>query len=251
MRSPDDRRHPGQQREEDSAGGVDVGAGVDAGTAGLFRGHVGHRADRNPGGSRRAGVVDRAGDAEVHHLDRAGAGDHHVAGLDVSVHSPVAVAEVQRGADVGDDLHRPVRHDPALVLEDVAQRPAFDVLHHDVRGAPVDRVVLAGVVHRHDRRVVQRPQGPRLPAEPGLEKRVSGKIGTQHLDRDLAAESHVPAEVNLAHRAVTDLLAHLVPRSQQPWRGHRRPGYPTGARARWRIGGLDSGDSPELPSSAG
>src|SRR4029079_10768225 len=136
------------------------------------------------------------------------------------VDDPVAVREVERGAHVGDDLHRPPRHQPALDLQHVAQGPALDVLHDDVRLVAV-HVLLAGVVDRDDRRVVQRRGGLRLTPEPGLERGVAGEIGAQHLDRDLPAEPDVATAVHLGHAAVAERLADLIPGSQQAWRRHR------------------------------
>ena len=166
-----------------------------------------------------AGVVRyRPRDAEVHDLDRAGAGDHDVRRLDVAVHDPVAVAEVQGAAHLGDDLHGAPRRQPSLGLEDVAQRPALDVLHHDVRHLGVAvraTVVLAGVVDRHDRRVVQAGRGLRLATEPVQERRVAREVGAQHLDRDIAAETHVAPAMHLGHAAVADELAELVPAPDQ------------------------------------
>ena len=77
-------------------------------------------------------------------------------------------------------------------------------------------VVLAGVVDRDDRRVVQAGGRLRLAAEPVEEGRVAGQVGAQHLDRDVAAETDVAAAVDLGHAAVADELAELVPA--------RRPG---------------------------
>ena len=120
------------------------------------------------------GVGDRAGDAEVHHLDVAARGEHHVAGLDVAVDDAGAVAVVEGGEHAGGDLERPLGQDLAALAEDVAQRPAVDVLHHDVGLGDAGAVggdLLAGVVDRDDRGVVERRRGLRLAAEPGLEGR--------------------------------------------------------------------------------
>jgi hypothetical protein len=92
-----------------------------------------------------AALGDGPGDAEVHHLHLARGGDHDVAGLDVAVHDAGAVGDLQRAADVGGDLQRPLGQQPALLEQQVAQRPPLDVLHDDERGAVG---VLAGVVDR-------------------------------------------------------------------------------------------------------
>ena len=81
------------------------------------------------------------------------------------------------------------------------------MLLHTVR---VDEDVLARVVHRDDRGVVERGRGLRLAAVPGLEGRVSREVGAQHLDRDRAAQAGVVADVDLSHAATTDELADLV-----------------------------------------
>ena len=69
-------------------------------------------------------VGQRAGDAEVHHLHRAGLADHDVGRLDVAVDDAVLVAEVQRLAGVGDDLDGALGRHRALGVHDVAQRDA-------------------------------------------------------------------------------------------------------------------------------
>ena len=88
-----ERRAAGEQLEEQAAGGVQVGPGVDVVTLGLLWGEVLGGADDGLGlGHRRVGVGHRAGDAEVHHLDLALGTDHDVGGFDVAVHDAHAVA---------------------------------------------------------------------------------------------------------------------------------------------------------------
>ena len=71
-------------------------------------------------------------------------------------------------------------------VHDVAQGYAVDVLHDDVGQRTGGRFCLAGVVHRHDRRVIQGSGVLRLAPEAQVEAGVAGQIGAQHLDRDFA-----------------------------------------------------------------
>ena len=87
---------------------------------------------------------------------------------------------------------------------------------------PASVLRLAGVVDRDDRRVVQRGGVLRLAAEPGLEGRVAGEVGAQHLDRDVPAEPQVAAAVHLGHAAEAERVADLVAIAEQVSR-HRRP----------------------------
>ncbi len=80
--------------------------------------------------------------------------------------------------------------------------------------------VLAGVVDRDDRGVVQRGRGLRLAPEAGLELRVAGEVGAQQLDGDVAAQAHVAAAVDLGHAAVAEHGPELVAVRQEPWSGH-------------------------------
>ena len=204
----------GEQLVELAPGGVDVGAGVDRLTAGLLGGEVLRRPhDRCGLGHRVRRVGDGAGDAEVHHLHVAGRGEHHVAGLDVAVDDPGAVAVVEGREYAGGDLESTLGQDLATFADDVAQGAPGDVLHHDVGlgdVAAVGRHLLAGVVDRHDRRVVEGGRRLGLTPEPRLEGGVAGEVGAQALDRDGAAEPHVGALANLGHAAASEELAHLV-----------------------------------------
>ncbi len=201
----------GEQLEEHAAGGVDVAAGVHGLAAGLLRGQVLGGADHRGGlGDRCLPVGHRARDAEVHDLHRAVAGDHHVGGLDIPVHDPVPVAEVQCGADVGHDLHRALAGQWALGFDDVAQRSPVDELHHDVGQRAVVGAGLAGVVDGDDGRVVERGGVLRLPPEPFLELRVAGQVRAQHLHCHLAPEPDVATSVNLGHAAIAERFAQLI-----------------------------------------
>ena len=201
----------GEQLEQHATGRIDVASGIHGLTAGLLGREILGGADHRRGlGDRGLAVGHRARDAEVHHLDRTIAGDHHVGGLDIPVHDPVPVAEVQRRADVGHDLHRALAGQRALGLHDVPEGPPVHELHDDVRQRAVVGAGLAGVVHGDDGRMVERGGVLCLAAEAFLELRVAGEVGAQHLDRHLAPESDVAASVNLGHAAITERFAQLV-----------------------------------------
>ena len=212
-RVADERRPADQQLIEQAAGRVDVGTGVDGLAARLLRGEVlrgaDHRRRLRHGG---AGVGDRPGDAEVHHLDRARLGQHDVGRLDVAVDDAGLVAVAERVEYALGQLERPLRQDLAAVAQHVAQRRALDQLHHDVgdRG-PGERIgLLAGVVDRDDRGVVEPGGRLRLAAKTGLEGGVDRQVGAELLDRDRAAQPAVDRSTDLGHATATEQLSELV-----------------------------------------
>jgi hypothetical protein len=57
--------------------------------------------------------------------------DQDVLGLDVAVDEPLRVREVQRLADLGGEPERLGKGDEGLPLEDLTERAAFHVRHHE------------------------------------------------------------------------------------------------------------------------
>ena len=94
---------------------------------------------------------------------------------------------------------------PAL-LEAVAQRLAFEQLHHRVD----DTAVVADVVQRQDVRMVQRGDRLRFALE-ALQAigDVSG-VRRKHLDGHFAAQPGVSRPVDFAHAAAADRAENLV-----------------------------------------
>ena len=139
------------------------------------------------------------------------------------MHDAVAVAEVQCRADVRDHLHRATRRHRALAADDVPQGDAVDVLHHDVRQRATVGFGFTGVVDGDDRRVVERRRVLRLAAETQVERGVAGQVGSQHLDRDVAAQAQVTSQVNLGHATEAENLTQLVAGGEFAGCGHGCP----------------------------
>ena len=77
------------------------------------------------------------------------------------------------------------------------------------------------IIHRDDRRVVERGGVLRFAAEPELELGVAGEVRAQHLHRDVAAEPLVDTAVHLGHATVAERVAQLVAVGEQTRGGHR------------------------------
>jgi len=147
-----------------------------------------------------------AGDAEVRDLRAVLVVDDDVLRLEVAVDDTAAVREARGPEDLNREVDGALGRERALVVDELLQRSAGDVLHRDVR-----RVVpLAAVVDRHDVLVLQARRGRRLTAEALDELGVGGEALVQDLQRDLAPELEVLRTVDLRHPARTDVGDDLV-----------------------------------------
>ena len=107
---------------------------------------------------------------------------------------PSDVRLVQRARDVADGLHLLVqRH----ALRGLAERAALDELHGDVRLA----LDLADLEHLADARVLDAGLRPRLLEQAQRQARVAA---ADELERDLAVELAVDAQVDGAHPALAE-----------------------------------------------
>jgi hypothetical protein len=159
------------------------------------------------------------GEAEVHHLHAVVVVHHDVAGFDVAVDDAVRVRRGQRGADLDRDVDRPHGRQPLALVQQLAQRRAPDVLHHD----EVRAVLHADVVHADDVGVDQPRGGLGLTLEAGQEHGVVVVRAEQDLDRHPPGEQPVVALVDLAHAARAEqapadvaALQHRRDRGQAP-----------------------------------
>lgn len=207
-----ERRAQREKFVEQAADGVQVGAVVDGLAEGLLGREV-LRGAHDHAGLRhgRLRAVQGARDAEVHHLHRAGVGDDHVRGLDVAVHDAVLVRVGERFQDTRDDDQGLFGTRRLRAEQEVADGAALDQLHDDVRDGAAGDDVLAGVVDRHDRMVVEPRDRLCLAGEAGLGDRVLGEIGTEQLDGDRAPEAYVLGREDLRHATPAESAGQSIP----------------------------------------
>jgi hypothetical protein len=95
-----------------------------------------------------------------------------------------------------------------LPSDQMLQRVAVEQLHHDEQAA----AVLSKLVNRADVRMIQRGCGAGFAFEALSGLGARGRVGREELDRDLAAETFMPAPVDDAHAAAADLLQNAIVR---------------------------------------
>jgi hypothetical protein len=132
--------------------------------------------ERRPGDRElRPGVRDDLlGEPEVRQEDAPAGVDHEVARLHVAVHDALLVGVAERLGGVADQPQ-----DAGQVELGGVDRAAVDELHRDVAA----RLLLAGVEHRRDRRMVE-PPGDLGLADEALAVRLV--LGVDHLEGDEA-----------------------------------------------------------------
>ena len=105
--------------------------------------------------------------------------------------------------------------------QDSAESMALHILHHNIgderrltrsliHAVALGRIERTGVIHRNNRRIIQRGDGLRLPLKTGTEGLILGLLRTQNLKSHLAAKAGVLGSVNGRHRTGTDYLEYLV-----------------------------------------
>jgi hypothetical protein len=152
-----------------------------------------------------AALGGRPDQPEIGDLDRL-AGQEQVLRLHVQVDHAGVVGVVEGVGHRAEQLGGRLGAEAALAVEQVAQGPAADVLHHDPGQAPL----LARVVHRDH--VGMRQAGGRAGLAPELlgEAAVAGELGAGDLDRHHPVELPVVAAVDDRHAALGDACDDLV-----------------------------------------
>ncbi len=124
------------------------------------------------------------------------------------------VRGLERPAHVHRDVDRAIGKDAAAPGEDLGERSALHVLHHD----EVHAVVRARIEHRDDVRMPDARRGLRLATEPHHEAVVVGELRRQDLHGHGPAEHRVGAEEDLGHAAAAELTLDPV----SPPEGYRQ-----------------------------
>ena len=153
----------------------------------------------------RALGVDHLRDPEVQDLDaRAAVRAMHqkeIGGLEIAMHHPEGMRLGQRLGGLEHVIDRRVDRERPVLLEQVLEVRALEILHHHVRRAAGQR---GDVEHAHD--VLAPDLGGRasLPKKPGDEGRVVRELGEQELDRKALLEVQVLRREDDAHAALTE-----------------------------------------------
>ena len=189
---------------------VDVGLAGDLAPERLFGRHVVRRAEHAAGGGEALGLQ-RAGDAEVGDLGAAVAVDQDVLRLHVAMDELVLVGALERAADLDRVCHRLGHRQAPEPADALLQRLALHVLEDDV-GIPV---VLAGVDHGHDVRVVELRDRPGLAAEALELVGIVRDVAVHQLDRDPALERGIERPIDARHPSGPDLLLEPVALTDQ------------------------------------
>ena len=112
---------------------------------------------------------------------------------------------VQRRRNGARDLHGLFERELMLAFEALPQRLALDERHHVIQQV----VGLAGVVHRHDVRMLQATGDLDL-AQESLGAEALGEMRVKHFERDRTVMADVLRAVHRRHAAATDFMRDVV-----------------------------------------
>ena len=146
------------------------------------------------------GAAGALGDAKVHHPGAPFRIDHHIAGLEVTVHHTRRVRRHQGAQHINHQGHGLGRCLGTLTAEHLGQRFAFHILEHQV-GLLVLHISLK---HRHDVGVVQAAHAARLSQPLAQGRGVRALHRFHHLDRHFALQPRVKPEPDFGLRPLPE-----------------------------------------------
>jgi hypothetical protein len=198
------RRGAGEHLEGQAGERVEVGPVTDRLAGGLLRGHVPRGAQvLAAGGDGR--VVQRLREPEVGEDRTFLLVDEDVGRLEVPVDDTAAVGVVQRLRQGRQQRECSLGRARPL-CQVLLQGRARDQAHGEVQAS----VGLPRVVDRGDAGVLEAPQHPRLPEEPGHERVLQRQGRPEHLQGHRAGEAEMGRSVDLTHPASADEGLHDV-----------------------------------------
>lgn len=136
------------------------------------------------------------------------AGEKDIGRLHVAVHQPALVRGVERARHLADEHQRSPRCEGAFRSEQRLQVGPHHVPHRDVE-KPVD---LAGLVDGDDVRVIEGRGQLRLAQESDAKPLVLRELGRQELQRHVAFQPQIVAEVDDAHASASQHALDAVAR---------------------------------------
>jgi hypothetical protein len=139
------------------------------------------------------------------------------------MHDPFRVSCIQSIRYFDPDLEQPI-HFHRLARDQVLQRRAVEILHHDERMP----VLLADLMNRANVRMVQSRSGARLAAKPLKSLRVAHNIVWQELQRHEAAELSILGLIHNAHASAAEFFNNAIVRNRAANKGQ-------GIRHGWRT----------------
>ena len=154
---------------------------------------------RSPSESRSSAVAIpdvelRLRETEVEDFDATFVGQHDIGRFEISMRDPLLV----RGGDRIGEWNRDVEERAerkARLRQPLGECASSHELHRD----EVQAVGFFNGMHRHDVGVIERRDGFGFPCESAATRCVNGQLRRQDLERDLAIESCVFRQIDLAH----------------------------------------------------
>ena len=195
-----------QQFEGEHADAVQVGAAVDRFAARLFRRHVAAAADGEAGGGDARGVALGQGDTEIRQQRTVGVVEQHVLGLDVAMHDAARMRVLERRQQRTQYFDHAV-----LVAGEVAlAEMAFGQVGQDVVQQALRRA--SDLMDADDAGVLELGDRARFLFEALLALFVGQRFGRHDLDRHLAVERFLHAQIDIGHAALAYAPKHPVTR---------------------------------------